>query len=809
MFGINSPALRCGTLAALLLGCTALTTTAPAWGQESTQRHSLRFDIAAKPLPQALAEFSAVSGLRVLYTAEEPFRATSPGLAGSYAPEEALRRLLAGTGVTYRFTNPTTITLEKAPAEGALMLDPVTVEGAQGAARGLGDGSTIPPAFAGGQVARGSRLGLLGNTDYMDAPVSTTSYTQQRIADQQAKTIADVVKNDPSVRTLSSSSGMLDSYAIRGFPMNTGNSGEVALNGVFGLAPTYRAQTGFAERVEVLKGPSALLTGMAPNSGVGGVINVVPKRAEDTPLNRVTTDFGQGSQIGTSADVGRRYGDNKEFGIRLNTGIQGGETYVDNQTNQTTLGALALDYRGRDLRATLDVIDQRQSINTPSRELQISSGVAMPSAPDGSKSVVNRWEWSDAIDQSALLGLEYDVNDAVTVFAHAGAGTTEVDRLFGYPTIRNSNGNTTDSVSYMRFQTDRQVADAGLRGAFSTGPVNHRTTVQLARYEDTYRRGATNNSTVLSSNIYQPSDNAPVAVARPENKPKLSETQLTGIALADTLGFWDDHLQLVLGARHQRIQSDNFSATSGAVTSSYDDSAISPMAGIVVKPWSTTSFYANYIEGLSKGDIAPSSASNAGQAMAPYVAKQMEAGVKFDFGQFGMTAAAFSIVKPFGQTVGGVYSAGGEQRNRGLELGVFGEVTPEIRLLGGVMFLDAELTKTDSAATKGNRPVGTPELQANLTAEWDTPFVRGLTLNATVTHTSSQYVNTANTQSIPEWTTLDLGAKYRTDVGDTPMTVRAVVQNVTNEAYWSSVNSWSMVSLGAPRTFLLSTAFDF
>lgn len=174
-----------------------------------------------------------------------------------------------------------------------------------------------------------------------------------------------------------------------------------------------------------------------------------------------------------------------------------------------------------------------------------------------------------------------------------------------------------------------------------------------------------------------------------------------------------------------------------------------------------------------------------------------------------MTAAAFSIVKPFGQTVGGVYGAGGEQRNRGLELGAFGEVTPAIRLLGGLMFLDAELTKTDSATTKGNRPVGTPDIQANLTAEWDTPFLRGLTLNATVTHTSSQYVNTANTQSIPEWTTLDLGAKYRTDVGNTPMTVRAIVQNVTNEAYWSSVNSWSMVSLGAPRTFLLSTSFDF
>lgn len=636
MFGFIPHTLRRPALAAALMAGTALLGTMPALAQpdqSAGRQQTFRFDIPAKPLPQALTEFSAIAGLRVLYTAEEPFNVASPGLSGTFTAEEGLRQLLSGTGMAYRFTNPTTVTLEKVAADGALMLDPVTVEGKVPVPPQAEIGN-LPAAYAGGQVARGSKLGLLGNSDYMDAPVSTTSYTEQRITDQQAKTIADVVKNDPSVRTLSSSSGMLDSYAIRGFPMNTGNSGEVALNGVFGLAPTYRVQTGFAERVEVLKGPSALLTGMAPNSGVGGVINVVSKRAEDTPLNRVTTDFGQGSQIGTSADVSRRYGSGKEFGIRLNTGIQGGETYVDDQTNQTTLGALALDYRGRDLRATLDVIDQRQSINAPSRELQISSGVAMPSAPDGSKSVVNRWEWSDAIDQSALLGFEYDISDAVMVFAHAGAGTTEVDRLFGYPTIQNTNGTTTDSVSYMRFQTDRQVADAGLRGTFSTGPVNHRATVQLARYEDTYRRGATYSATALSSNIYQPSDNARVAVARPGSKPKLSETQLTGIALADTLAFWDDHLQLVLGARHQRIQSDNFSATTGAVASRYGDSAVSPMAGIVFKPWNTTSFYANYIEGLSKGDIAPSSASNAGQAMAPYVAKQVEAGVKFDFGEF-------------------------------------------------------------------------------------------------------------------------------------------------------------------------------
>ena len=100
-------------------------------------------------------------------------------------------------------------------------------------------------------------------------------------------------------------------------------------------------------------------------------------------------------------------------------------------------------------------------------------------------------------------------------------------------------------------------------------------------------------------------------------------------------------------------------------------------------------------------------------------------------------------------------------------------------------------------------------MQVNLTAEWDTPFVKGMTLSGTVTHTSEQYIDTANTQDIPDWTTLDLGLRYKTMVAETPITLRATLQNVTDEDYWYGVNEFSMVSVGAPRTALLSVTADF
>ena len=171
----------------------------------------------------------------------------------------------------------------------------------------------LPPSYSGGQVARGGQIGLLGNKDFMDTPFNITIYTAKKIEDQQASTIADVVSNDPSVRFTGQTGGILDSFFIRGFPIGEGNVGEIAFNGVYGVAPNYRVFTDYVERIEIIKGPAALLYGMAPNSSVGGTINIVPKRASDVDLTRVTTDYATNSQFGTHLDVSRRFGENREF----------------------------------------------------------------------------------------------------------------------------------------------------------------------------------------------------------------------------------------------------------------------------------------------------------------------------------------------------------------------------------------------------------------------------------------------------------------------------------------------------------------
>lgn len=695
-------------------------------------------------------------------------------------------------------------------AQSTTELEPILIRGEKDDTATIGN---VIEDYPGGQVAKGARVGMLGDRDFMDTPFSVTGYTAQTVEDRSAQTVGEVLDLDPSVRNTHSSGGMLDSFYIRGFPITEGNYGEIAFDGVYGIAPTYRVFTDYAERIEVLKGPTAFLYGISPNNAVGGTINIVPKRALDDDLTRLTTDYASDLQGGTHLDISRRFGDERQFGVRFNGSVHGGNTPIDEQDRDFFVGALALDYQGERLRATLDIIGQRETYDAPQRPFYPGTALlSIPDAPDGTVNVQESWEWSKSTDRSILGRIEYDLTDDVTWFGSVGGGKAHVHRLFGLPTILNSAGDVSITAQNAVFDVDRLTAETGVRAKFDTGSIAHTVALQASYLRQSLDRAIISGTAQLS-NMYNPTTRIEQYVADPSSVPKVSESTLSGVALSDTLAVLDDRLQVTVGGRFQHIDSKNFNTTTGAVTTSSDEDAITPLVGVVARPWQAVSIYANYAEGLSIGDSAPSTAINSGETLAPYRTKQYEIGTKIDLGRVAMTFSAFQIDKPFGQlestTAGLVFTAGGEQRNRGLEFSIFGEVTDDVRLLGGVTFMDGELTKTSSAATLGNKPVGVPTIQANIGGEWDTPFVEGLTLTANVIHTGKQYVNTANTLEIPDWTRLDLGARYKAEFQQRPVTFRASVENVFNKDYWSGVASYSTIAQGAPLTFKLSMTTDF
>ena len=764
------------------------------------------FAIPAGPLGDTLRRFAAETGLVLAYDPEITRGLRSPGLAGRAGTDEGLQRLLAGTGLTYRRTGPNSATLERLPAPaGAVTLDPVTVQGR------LSVPSTAlidnpPPEHAGGQVARGGAVGLLGNRDLMDTPFNQTSYTAKLIEDQQARSLADVVLNDPSVRPTNPATGHAEQFSIRGF--NLGNH-DIAFGGLYGVAPAYAVSAELAERVEVLKGPNALLSGMAPYGSVGGTINLVPKRAGDRPLAKVTTSYISDGQVGVNVDVGRRFGPEQEFGIRLNGFHRDGDAAVDDQSKQEGAVIAGLDYRGDRVRLSADLAHQSRRINAPTLPTYFAAGASIPKAPDNRGNWFQPWSWTDNQDTFGVLKGEVDLTRNWTAFASIGARESYYQTLIAYPFSTDSQGNFNSNPVFYDYKYRTNTQELGVRGRFTTGFVEHALTVTGGRYFERIDSASANPGTAFTSNLYRPA-----VVARPVlrdlERGKTSENELASLAIADVLSVLDGRVQLTVGLRRQQVETDNFNTTTGALASRYDKAAVTPAVGIVVKPWQDVSLYGNYIEGLQRGTVVGPTYANAGQVLAPFVSKQAEVGVKVDWGSVTTTLSAFQITQPSGSAPSptGVYSADGERRSRGLELNAFGEVMPGVRLLGGVMLIDGEQTRTAGGTFDGNTIPGVPEARIVLGGEWDIPFLRGLTLSGRVIHTRSQYVDNANTQSIPAWTRLDLGARYSIDTETVPVTIRLNVENVFDRSYWETSDGYS-ASPGAPRTFLLSTAFSF
>lgn len=667
---------------------------------------------------------------------------------------------------------------------------------------------TLPPAYAGGQVARGGNIGVLGNKDFMDTPFNITSYTAQTMKDQQASTLYDVLINDSSTRFTTSGGHFNENFTIRGLDVNYEH---LYFNGMQGLAPFYHVPVEFLERVEVLKGPSSFLYG-GVNISVGGSVNLVPKRAGEEETTTFTADYASSSQLGGHIDLGRRFGKNKEFGVRFNGVYKDGDTDTDGQSKERLLGALGLDYHHDKLRLSLDAYGSQENYDNGSISMyDLSKGYVK--APDGSTNVL-KGTYGKARNNGIIFKSEYDIKDNLTAYASIGKRSSRaVGFLSGNHVVNfQSNGNATVNLVHQNWWNDTTSTELGLRGKYQTGSVDHQLVIG---YNSTDTESATslNRKTGIATNIYNPTSLTSYlsALAAPSKSGKTGEINLSSLFLADTLSFDDEKVQLTLGIRRQDVKTKSFNATTGARTSTYSDDAVTPMVGITVKPWgNSVALYANYIEALSPGTIVSANYDNAGEVLAPYKSKQHELGVKWDKGNFANTLSLFQITNPSDKTENNIYSYDGKQKNRGIEWSTFGNIADNVRLLGGITYLRGEITSATAAATEGNTPGGTPKWLMNAGVEWDTPWNPDLALSFRAVFTSSQYVNNTNTVTIPSWVRYDIGARYTTVINKVPVTYRFSVENVFDRHYWSGVFSRTAgyATLGAPRTFKLSATMQ-
>lgn len=660
------------------------------------------------------------------------------------------------------------------------------------------------------QVLSDGDLGALGQVDAMSTPFNITSYTARLILDQQAQTIGDVMKNDPAVRVTNGYANSSQMFVIRGFPLN---GDDVAMDGLYGVTPRQLVSPELYDSVQVLNGASAFLFGAAPGgSGIGGGINLIPKRATENSFIRLTGTYTGQSIFGGNVDASTRFGPNKDFGIRANFVYRDGTGEIEHEKHAATVGGLSFDWRHGAGKLTVDLGYELQKAYWVEPETFVG-GTVVPKPPKNDHNYGQPWSYTHLRDIYGIVREEVEIAKDTKIFAAFGFRQGREKGNYSAITVNDATSGAGTAYGFpVAFNQDAYAGQVGLRSAFEIAGMTNKLNVG-ASINWSEKRVAYIFENYYSTNLY----NTPIADEPAEvfgggnfdDPTKTGDTDLGSIYASDTIGLFNDRVLVIGGGRFQNMQINGYDYNTTVRNAHYNEHAVTPVVGVVVKPTSYLSLYANRIEGLAQGPEAPASTTNSGKIFAPYRSVQYEVGAKASIASLTATASLYQIKQPSAYTDStNTYVENGEQRNRGFELSVNGEASRYIRFIGGLTLNRAKLTKTDGGLQDGNYAIGVPKTQVNFGVEVVPPFFDKLTATGRVIHTSSQFVDIDNKLSIPSWTTYELGARYIVVTDSHPITLRATVDNITNKSYWQSSFGGYLLP-GAPRTARLSATVEF
>jgi len=676
-------------------------------------------------------------------------------------------------------------------------------------------------------VTRGGSVGVLGDKAAEDVPFSVKSYNEALILNQQPQTLGQVLENDPSVRTTYGFGNAAEVFIIRGFQLA---GDDVGLDGLYGIAPRQLIAPELYDSVQVINGSSAFINGAAPGgSGLGGSVNLMPKRAT-RDLTRITGNWQSDQHFGGSFDMGRRFGANREWGMRINGVARTGDVAIDGEFRSTyTLGG-AFDYDSGPLRMSLDLAYQRVKVRGLRHKVTLLDS-AIPEVPGARANYSQPWTYSTLRDVFGIAKIEYDVAENAMFYASFGARDGMEDGIYGGIDVTDAvTGAATGNALYVPRTDNNEAAQAGMRVKLNGGGISHEINLggsinwQVNRnaYDFLHGPSFAGYATNLYNAVEVPIPTSSLVGGILDNPQPVSRYRLWSVFASDTIGLWDDRILITGGLRLQTINQKSYSGLGGAATGEYDGDAVTPVVGVVIKPVRGLSLFVNRMEGFEVTGNAPAFVGtapvlNVGQVFAPVRTKQYEVGGKLALGRVNASLAAFQIDRPIAGAVASaavpgavVYGIFGEQRNKGIEFSVDGEVTEGLRLIAGGSVLDAKYRRSLTGFT-GNKYPGVPDLLLNANVEWDLPFLPGLTLTGRAVYTSEQAANDANTIELPSWTRFDMGARFVTLVADKPLTLRFNVDNVANKRYWASSYQVFNPDLlqGAPRTFKASASIEF
>ncbi|MEZ7688474.1 TonB-dependent receptor [Neisseria sp. 20925_1_37] len=676
-------------------------------------------------------------------------------------------------------------------------------------------------------------LGVLGKANAFTAPITVVNYDEQALNNTEARTLVDAVaKKDASVWQFGGESNTLTGLYFRGYQLDARQFSVNGLAGMYGTQGTASVQVGSAQ---LIKGASTAVNGMDPEGAVSGSVNIETKKAADEGNRKIGLGWFSNNRAQGTFDLGQRFGENKEFGVRANGKLRHGDTPRHGYSEDNKEFALNADYRGEKVRVALDSIYAKRKTNggrARMQDIQNANG-RLFDAPEGKVNLAPSWQAQNTRGQTNMLTFEWDAFENAQITGGIGYNNARYYGNFASPTVT-STGLTYNSgrarLTDQRFKTLSMNLTA--RGEFETGPVSHNWSTAFDRIDR--KRTTYQGARQTRSSVIDPSLDIPTQLAKLDSNlgsawsatPSLDTViKVNSLAVSDTLGFADNKYRLTLGGRFQAVEQKN--KLNGRKA---DASRFSPMLMAAWVPQPDLVVYGNYMEDLEPSDIRTDDDGHVTMA-DPRVSRQFEVGVRKNWGDFVTTLNAFQIKRPGywrGNTTSGTdfamrknaglaYSGSeqGMERSRGIEFNTYANLLDKtLRPSFGLMYLQSTVKDYPNFADNlvNGVQVANPRVIAKAGVEWDTPFAKGLTLNGNVSYFGKSYQDTQKQYAFPSYTLVDVGARYKTKLGKNTLTVSSSVENLFNKNYWQVQRGQydrSFAVVGMPRTYWLKAELDF
>lgn len=688
-------------------------------------------------------------------------------------------------------------------------------------------------------------LGVLGKANAFTAPITVVNYDEQALNNTEARTLVDAVaKKDASVWQFGGESNTLTGLYFRGYQLDARQFSVNGLAGMYGTQGTASVQVGSAQ---LIKGASTAVNGMDPEGAVSGSVNIETKKAADEGNRKIGLGRFSNNRAQGTFDLGQRFGENKEFGVRANGKLRHGDTPRHGYSEDNKEFAVNADYRGETLRVAFDSIYAKRKTNGGRARIQDiqNAGGRLFDAPDGKTNLLPAWNWQNTVGETNMLTFEWDAFDNAQITGGIGYNKARYYGTLISPTVCGTGGASSQTATCTTANqyhtgtaklTDQYFRTLSMnltaRGEFETGPITHNWSTAFDRI---IRQRATIDGSKAGTNKAEVKANENIEhqlasfTADYPNSWKNSATKdanikVNSLALSDTLGFADNKYRLTLGGRFQAVEyTDKKKSQSG------DAKRFSPMLMAAWVPQPDLVVYGNYMEDLEPADIKDDGTGDTTMAK-PRVSRQFEVGVRKNWGDFVTTLNAFQIKRPGywrGNTKTGTDFAAyktqggakgdeqGMERNRGIEFNAYANLLNKtLRPTLGLMYLQSTVKEYPNSRDMlvNGVQVANPRVIAKAGVEWDTPFAKGLTLNGNVSYFGKSYQKTQKQYAFPSYTLVDVGARYKTKLGKNTLTVSSAVENLFNKNYWQvqrGLFDRSFAVVGMPRTYWLKAELDF